>query len=91
LTAKQLELIDLNHQLDDLRVGLEIASGGYLAQGDKTGESHEADVIDRFFSIALVAARWRSVTCGFLLVVSRTPKMEVDLKGRIVRRKSKRP
>ena len=35
LTAKQLELIDLNHQLDDLRVGLEIASGGYLAQGDK--------------------------------------------------------
>ena len=37
LTAKQLELIDLNHQLDDLRVGLEIASGGYLAQGDKKG------------------------------------------------------
>ena len=37
LTAKQLELIDLNHQLDDLRVGLEIASGDYLAQGDKKG------------------------------------------------------
>ena len=35
LTTKQLELVDLKHQLDDLRVGLEIASGGYLERKEK--------------------------------------------------------
>jgi outer membrane protein TolC len=37
LTAKQLELVDLKHQLDDLRVGLEVAAGRYLGPAGEKG------------------------------------------------------